>query len=73
MDTLLMAAQGYQESRLIRTPRAGRRDRRDAGDARDGQGAQRRRHHQLEPNIHAGVKYVRFMMDKYYAKSRWTR
>jgi membrane-bound lytic murein transglycosylase MltF len=22
---------------------------------------------QVEPNIHAGVKYVRFMMDKYYA------
>ncbi len=23
---------------------------------------------QLEPNVHAGVKYIRFMMDQYYAK-----
>ena len=22
---------------------------------------------QLEPNVHAGVKYIRFMMDQYYA------
>ena len=23
--------------------------------------------HQLEPNIHAGVKYMRFMIDQYFA------
>jgi membrane-bound lytic murein transglycosylase MltF len=69
MDTLLMAAQGYQESRLNQQakspvgavgimqvmPATGKEL--NVGDI-----------HQIEPNIHAGVKYVRFMMDKYYAK-----
>jgi membrane-bound lytic murein transglycosylase MltF len=68
MDTLLMAAQGYQESRLDQNaksqvgaigvmqimPSTG--DELKVGDI-----------HKIEPNIHAGVKYVRFMMDKYYA------
>jgi len=68
MDTLLMAAQGYQESRLNQQaksrvgaigvmqvmPATGKEL--NVGDIR-----------QVEPNIHAGVKYVRFMMDKYYA------
>ena len=68
LDYLLMAAQGYQESGLDH----GRRSQVGAvgvmqvmpktgaelkvGDIRE-----------LEPNIHAGVKYVRFMMDRYYA------
>jgi membrane-bound lytic murein transglycosylase MltF len=68
LDYLLMAAQGYQESGLDH----GRRSHVGAigvmqvmpktgaelkvGDVR-----------QLEPNIHAGVKYIRFMMDRYYA------
>jgi membrane-bound lytic murein transglycosylase MltF len=68
LDYLLMAAQGYQESGLDH----GRRSQVGAvgvmqvmpktgaelkvGDVR-----------QLEPNIHAGVKYIRFMMDRYYA------
>lgn len=69
MDTLLMAAQGYQESRLDQgakspvgavgimqvMPATGKEL--NVGDI-----------HQIDPNIHAGVKYVRFMLDKYYGK-----
>jgi membrane-bound lytic murein transglycosylase MltF len=69
MDTLLMAAQGYQESRLDQSakshvgaigvmqvmPATGKEL--AVGDIS-----------QIEPNIHAGVKYVRFMLDKYYGK-----
>jgi membrane-bound lytic murein transglycosylase MltF len=68
IDYLLMAAQGYQESGLDHgrrshvgaigvmqvMPATGKEMK--VGDIR-----------QLEPNIHAGVKYVRFMMDHYYA------
>jgi membrane-bound lytic murein transglycosylase MltF len=68
IDYLLMAAQGYQESGLDHSrrshvgaigvmqvmPATGKEMK--VGDIR-----------QLEPNIHAGVKYVRFMMDHYYA------
>jgi membrane-bound lytic murein transglycosylase MltF len=67
VDYLLMAAQGYQESRLDQRaksrvgaigimqvmPSTGKDL--GVGDIR-----------QLEPNIHAGVKYFRFMMDEYY-------
>ena len=68
MDYLLMAAQGYQESGLDH----GRKSQVGAigvmqvmpktgadlkvGDIR-----------QLEPNINAGIKYMRFMIDRYYA------
>src|SRR4051812_7247136 len=66
-DYLLMAAQAYQESRLdqdVRSPvgaigvmqlmpETGREQ--AVGDVR-----------QLEPNIHAGVKYMHFMLDRYY-------
>ncbi|RJF86068.1 transporter substrate-binding domain-containing protein [Sphingomonas cavernae] len=66
-DYLLMAAQGYQESRLDQgasshvgaigvmqlMPATGKEQ--GVGDIR-----------QLEPNIHAGVKYMRFMRDRYY-------
>ena len=67
VDYLLMAAQGYQESRWTRTSRvrsapigvmqvmpATGRDL-NVGDIT-----------QLETNIHAGVKYMRFMIDQYY-------
>ena len=68
LDYLLMAAQGYQESGLDHQrrsavgavgvmqvmPKTGAELK--VGDIR-----------QLEPNIHAGVKYMRFMMDRYYA------
>ena len=67
LDWLLMAAQGYQESRLDHSvkspvgavgimqvmPATGKELK--VGDIR-----------QLEPNIHAGVKYIRFMMDQYF-------
>ena len=68
LDYVLMAAQGYQESQLDHTrksavgaigvmqvmPATGKDMK--VGDIT-----------QLEPNIHAGVKYVRFMMDQFYA------
>jgi membrane-bound lytic murein transglycosylase MltF len=67
MDYLLMVAQGYQESQLNQSakspvgaigvmqvmPSTGQELK--VGDIS-----------QVEPNIHAGVKYMRFMMDKYY-------
>ena len=68
LDTLLMIAQGYQESTLDQSkrsrvgaigvmqvmPATGKEL--AVGDIR-----------QLEPNIHAGVKYIRFMIDQYLA------
>ena len=67
IDYLLMAAQGYQESRLDHNARsqvgaigvmqvmpATGKDMK-VGDIT-----------KIEPNIHAGVKYMRFMMDQYY-------
>jgi membrane-bound lytic murein transglycosylase MltF len=68
MDYLLMMAQGYQESTLDQNaksqvgaigvmqlmPATG--DQMKVGDI-----------HQKEANIHAGVKYIRFMVDKYFA------
>ena len=73
-DYLMMAAQGYQESRLDQgaksrvgaigvmqlMPATGEEQK--VGDV-----------HQLEPNIHAGVKYMRFMLDQYYAKEPMDR
>jgi membrane-bound lytic murein transglycosylase MltF len=67
LDYLLMAAQGYQESTLdqnVRSPvgaigvmqvmpPTGKEL--NVGDI-----------HKVDPNIHAGVKYMRFMMDRYY-------
>jgi membrane-bound lytic murein transglycosylase MltF len=69
LDYLLMIAQGYQESRLdhlVRSPvgaigvmqvmpATGKEL--EVGDIRE-----------LDPNIHAGVKYIRFMMNQFYAK-----
>jgi membrane-bound lytic murein transglycosylase MltF len=67
VDFLLMAAQGYQESRLDQSvksrvgavgvmqvmPATGKELK--VGDIS-----------QIEPNIHAGVKYMRFVVDQYY-------
>jgi membrane-bound lytic murein transglycosylase MltF len=67
LDYLLMAAQGYQESTLDHSvkspvgaigvmqvmPPTGKEL--GVGDIS-----------QIEPNIHAGVKYIRFMMDQYF-------
>jgi membrane-bound lytic murein transglycosylase MltF len=68
IDWLLMVAQGYQESRLDQDvkspvgavgvmqvmPKTGQELK--VGDIK-----------QLEPNVHAGVKYIRFMIDQYFA------
>jgi membrane-bound lytic murein transglycosylase MltF len=73
LDALLMMAQGYQESQLNQDarsrvgaigvmqlmPETGRAM--DVGDI-----------HEIEANIHAGVKYIRFMEDKYFADAPMT-
>jgi membrane-bound lytic murein transglycosylase MltF len=67
VDPILMAAQGYQESGLNQNakshvgaigvmqlmPATGKEQK--VGDIS-----------QIEPNIHAGIKYMRFMVDQYY-------
>jgi membrane-bound lytic murein transglycosylase MltF len=72
-DYLLMAAQGYQESRLDQDakshvgavgimqlmPQTGAAQ--NVGDI-----------HQIDPNIHAGVKYMRFMRDRYFKDDQMT-
>jgi membrane-bound lytic murein transglycosylase MltF len=74
VDWLLMAAQGYQESQLnqkVRSPvgaigvmqvmpATGKELK--VGDIT-----------KLEPNIHAGTKYMRFMIDQYYGKEPMTQ
>jgi membrane-bound lytic murein transglycosylase MltF len=74
MDYLLMAAQGFQESQLNQNakspvgavgvmqvmPATGKEL--NVGDIS-----------RVEPNIHAGVKYMRFMIDQYYAKEPMDR
>ncbi len=69
MDHLLMMAQGYQESRLDHNARS------PAGAIgvmqilpATGKELKVGDITQLEPNIHGGVKYVRFMVDQYYEK-----
>jgi membrane-bound lytic murein transglycosylase MltF len=69
LDWLLMAAQGYQESRLNQAARS------HVGaigimQVMPATGAELKVGDitQVDPNIHAGVKYVRFMVDQYYAK-----
>ncbi len=74
MDYLLMMAQGYQESQLNQNAKspvgaigvmqvmpATAKDL-AVGDIT-----------QIEPNIHAGVKYMRFMMDQFYANEPMDR
>jgi membrane-bound lytic murein transglycosylase MltF len=68
IDWLLMAAQGYQESQLDQTRRSeagaigvmqltpATGEQMGVGDIQE-----------LDANIHAGIKYVRFMVDTYYA------
>ncbi|MFG0516025.1 MltF family protein [Kluyvera intermedia] len=74
VDWLLMAAQGYQESRLDQSvrshvgaigvmqvmPKTGKELK--VGDIK-----------KLDPNIHAGVKYMRWMIDRYYADEPMTQ
>lgn len=73
VDWLLMAAQGYQESRLNQAARSpvgaigvmqvmpSTGEELKVGDITE-----------VEPNIHAGVKYMRWMIDKYYGKEPMT-
>jgi len=74
VDWLLMAAQGYQESGLDQTvkskvgavgvmqvmPATGKDM--NVGDIS-----------QLEPNVHAGVKYIRFVIDQYFKDEKMDR
>ena len=69
MDYLLMAAQGYQESQLNQNAKS------QVGAVgvmqvmpATGQDLKVGDISQLEPNIHAGVKYMRFMIDQYFEK-----
>ena len=71
IDWLLMAAQGYQESQLDQTRRS------QAGavgvmqlTAATGEQMAVGDIHELDSNIHAGIKYVRFMVDTYYADDK---
>nr|WP_298685977.1 transporter substrate-binding domain-containing protein [uncultured Dongia sp.] len=68
IDWLLMAAQGYQESRLDHSVRSkvgaiGIMQVMPATGKELGVGDIR----EIDANIHAGVKYIRFMIDNYYA------
>jgi membrane-bound lytic murein transglycosylase MltF len=67
LDYLLMAAQGYQESRLNQSAKSRvgaigvmQVMPKTAKDLRVGDITK------VEPNVHAGVKYFRFMMDEFY-------
>jgi len=69
IDYLLVMAQGYQESQLDQSVRSragaiGVMQVMPATGKELGVGDIRK----LEPNIHAGVKYIRFMIDRYYAE-----
>jgi membrane-bound lytic murein transglycosylase MltF len=68
VDYLLMAAQGYQESGLkqdVKSPvgAVGVMQLKPQTGEEQGVGDI----HQVDANIHAGVKYIRFMRDRYYA------
>ena len=74
VDWLLMAAQGYQESQLDQTRRS------DAGaigvmqlTPATGREMGVGDITELEANIHAGIKYDRFLVDNYYADARIDR
>ncbi|HEX7285633.1 MAG TPA: lytic transglycosylase F [Candidatus Angelobacter sp.] len=69
VDYLLMMAQGYQESQLDQ----GRRSKAGAVGVMQlmpatGKSMQVGDIHQMEPNIHAGVKYIRSVEDKYFSR-----
>ena len=67
VDFLLMMAQGYQESRLQSAgEEPGRRHRCMQVMPATGKELAVGDVKQLDPNIHAGVKYMRFMIDRYY-------
>jgi len=73
VDWLLMAAQGYQESRLNQDARS----RSGAVGVMQVLPSTGKELHvgditKADPNIHAGVKYMRFMIDQYYGKEPMT-
>jgi membrane-bound lytic murein transglycosylase MltF len=73
LDYLLMMAQGYQESRLqqyMRSP-VGAIGVMQVMPA-TGQDLHVGDIHQLEPNIHAGIKYVRHVIDEYFEQEPMT-
>jgi membrane-bound lytic murein transglycosylase MltF len=72
IDYLLMAAQGYQESGLDHSARS------PVGAIgvmqvmpETGKDLKVGNIRELEPNVHAGIKYLRFMMDEYYKDDPW--
>jgi membrane-bound lytic murein transglycosylase MltF len=74
VDWLLMAAQGYQESALDQNARShvgaiGVMQIMPATGKDLGVGNIRK----IEPNIHGGIKYMRWMIDNYYGKEPMTR
>jgi membrane-bound lytic murein transglycosylase MltF len=74
VDWLAMAAQGYQESQLNQAARSkagaiGVMQVMPATGKALGVGDIT----QVEPNIHAGVKYMRWMIDQYYGKEPMTK
>jgi membrane-bound lytic murein transglycosylase MltF len=74
VDWLLMTAQGYQESQLNQAVRSkvgaiGVMQIMPATGKQMGVGDIK----QVEPNINAGVKYMRWMMDRYYSKEPMTK
>jgi membrane-bound lytic murein transglycosylase MltF len=74
VDWLLMAAQGYQESRLDQAVRSsvgaiGVMQVMPATGEELGVGDITK----IEPNIHAGVKYMRWMIDQYYGDEPMTK
>jgi hypothetical protein len=73
VDWVLMGAQGYQESQLNQQAKGPvERHRRDAGHARDRQDMNVGYIHETEANIHAGIKYMLWMIDNYYEKEPMT-
>jgi membrane-bound lytic murein transglycosylase MltF len=67
VDYLLMVAQGLPgiTARSVRQE-PGRGGGRDAGDAATGKELKVGDISQVDPNINAGVKYMRFMIDQYF-------
>ncbi|MFK8050648.1 MAG: transporter substrate-binding domain-containing protein [Halioglobus sp.] len=70
LDYLMAAAQGYQESRLKQSARS------NAGaigvmqllpTTASGKQVGIDNIHEVEPNIHAGIKYMRFLRDRYFS------
>jgi len=70
LDYLLLTAQGYQESRLdpkARNPSGAVGIMQIKPSTAAGPPISVRNVHQVENNIHAGAKYIRFIIDQYYA------